>query len=62
MEKAKKISWVRMGEKKVGGCKAVMSRVPLSVGMKELVKNLRVRNRSVKSAKRMTRGVEKMEP
>uniref|UniRef100_A0A0E9RPP5 Uncharacterized protein n=1 Tax=Anguilla anguilla TaxID=7936 RepID=A0A0E9RPP5_ANGAN len=70
MEKAKKMSSVgkakvakvvRVGEQRGGGCKGVISGLPLVVSMKQLVENLRVRNRLVKSAKRMTRGVEKEE-
>ncbi|XP_045913420.1 uncharacterized protein LOC123975742 [Micropterus dolomieu] len=67
MEKAKKMSCVgkikivRVGEKRSGGSKGVIYGIPLTVNMKELVENLRMKNRSVKSAVRMTRGVEKVE-
>lgn len=70
MEKAKKMSCVgkikivkvvRVGEKINGGSKGMIYGIPLNVNMKELVENLRMKNRSVKSAVRMTRGVEKVE-
>jgi len=70
MEKAKKMSCigktkvvkvVRVGEKINAGSKGVMYGIPLTINMKELVENLRMKNRSVKSAVRMTRGVEKVE-
>lgn len=70
MEKAKKMSCVgkikivkvvRVGEKINGGSKGMIYGIPLTVNMKELVENLRMKNRSVKSAVRMTRGVEKVE-
>lgn len=43
------------------GCRGVITRVPLEVEMKELVLNLQIRDKTVKSARRMTRGVEKKE-
>ena len=55
---------VRVGEQKFNGCsgcKGVISGVPISVSIREVVENLRLRNSSVKSVKRMTRGVEKKE-
>ena len=58
--KLKVIKVVRVGEQR-DGCKGVIAGVPLSVNMKQLVDNLKVRNRAVRSAKRMTRGVEKKE-
>ena len=70
MDKARKLQWVgkvkvaktvRVGEKGAGESKGVIAGIPLSVGMKELVDNLKVRNSTVRNAKRMTRGVEKKE-
>lgn len=64
MEKAKRMSSVgkvkvakvvRVGGEKVESCKGIMAGVPLMVGMKEIVENVRIRNGAVKSAKRMTR-------
>lgn len=39
----------------------VISEKPLCVNMRELVENLQVRNTAIKSARRMTRQVEKKE-
>lgn len=51
---------VRAGGEKDESCKGIMAGVPL-MGMKEIVENLRVRNGSIKSAKRMTIGIDKKE-
>lgn len=59
--KIKIVKVVRVGEKRIGGSKGVIYGIPLTVNMKELVENLRMKNRSVKSAVRMTRGKEKVE-
>lgn len=70
IEKAKKMSSVgkvkvakvvRVGGEKAESCKGIMAGVPLMVNIKEIVENLRMRNGSVKSAKRMTRGIDKKE-
>lgn len=59
--KIKVIKVVRVGEQRSNGSKGVISGVPLNVSMRELMENLKVREGSVKSVKRMTRGVEKIE-
>ena len=70
VEKAKKITYVgnikvarvvRVGEQRFNGSKGVISGIPLSVKMGELLENLKEKNSSVKNAKRMTRGIEKKE-
>lgn len=50
---------VRVGEQRSSRCTGVISGVPITVSMQSLVENMRVQNRSVKSAKRMKRGAEK---
>lgn len=52
---------MRAGQQRYSGCKGVIYGVPLTVNMGELVENLRVRNSSMKSVNRITRGGEKRE-
>lgn len=59
--KIKVFKVVRVGEQRINGSKGVISGVPLNVSMRELMENLKVREGSVKSVIRMTRGIEKME-
>ncbi len=59
--KVKVTKTVRVGEQKPSGGEGVITGVPLSVTMRELVVNLRVCNSAVKDVGRMTRGVEKTE-
>lgn len=52
---------VRVWEKTFSNYKREIAEVPWSVNMRELVKDLRVRNSIVKRVERMMRGVEKKE-
>lgn len=61
VEKVRVARVVRVGEKRDEGCKGIISGIPVSVGMTELVENLQIRNKTVKSARRMTKGSEKKE-
>lgn len=56
--KIKVVKVMRVGEKRTDSGRGVISGLSLTVNMKELVKNLRMHNGSVKNAKRMTRGSE----
>lgn len=53
--KSQKQSW-RAGS---SGSKGVITGIPLSVNMRELVENLKVHSSSVRNAKRMTRKAQK---
>lgn len=59
--KIKVLKVVRVGEKKINGCKGVIYGVPVHVNIKELVESIKVENGTVKGVRRMMRGVEKKE-
>lgn len=70
MEKARKLTSVgkikvlkvvRVGEKRTNGCKGVIYGVPIHVNVREIVESIKVENSTVKSVRRMTKGVEKKE-
>lgn len=50
---------MKVGEQKPSGCKGVISGVPLSVSMKELVEHMKACNNTVKDAKRMNEELRK---
>ena len=52
---------MKVGEQRNTGCKGVITGVPLGIGMKDLVGNLKMRNITVKDVTRMTNDLRKKE-
>lgn len=59
--KIKVLKVVRVGEKRISGCKGVIYGVSNRVNVREPMESIKMRNGTVKSVRRLTRGVEKKE-